>query len=101
MTNERVEIVFDTDELTLGDLEFLQDEHGDDVLDQLMAFGEPGEDGKTRMPVKLLINFAWRILLHHNPDATIEDARNVRFVDLGEAVEVEQVDPPKPPDDAS
>lgn len=71
------QITFDIEELTLGDVEHLVDEFGDDVLTQLRA----AEQGKS-IPIKLLVHFVWRMLRHSNPDATLDDARNVRIADL-------------------
>src|SRR5438046_791408 len=67
MTDQRMEI--DPEELTLGDMEALEEKFGVDWLDQ---FKSP--------TTELLIWVTWRLLLQQNPEASLDDARKVKII---------------------
>lgn len=85
-------ITFDIEDLTLGDVEYLIEQHGDDVLTQL----QKTEDGT--LPIRLLIDFVWRIMLHDDPEATREQAAKVKIRDLpsGDEDAEGKGEPPEP-----
>lgn len=63
------------DDLTLGDLEYLEEEFEGRATELLQNWDKQG--------AKFMTAVIWRLLLHHNPDATIEDARDVKVMELG------------------
>lgn len=81
MTDQPTEIDFNFDDLTLGDLEYLSDQFGEDVLSKLQQ-AESGD-----LSPKLLVHLVYRILLHDDPNATLDDARAVKVAAIGGVAE--------------
>lgn len=76
-TDEGTEVLnIDFNDLTLGDIEDLEDTAGLNMRDLM------GKSAKE-LPTKALIALVWIVKRHENPDYTYEDARNLRIGTLG------------------
>jgi hypothetical protein len=94
MAVEKINIRFDEDELTLGDLEDFEDTVGVPLFEALKpkpVLDEDGnkvtdEKGRPQMGVELsakaLKGLVWIVLRQERPGFTLEDARNVKVAAL-------------------
>lgn len=87
-------LVFDENELTIGDLEDFEVATGLEMQDALKPVPLKGEDGKplrdedgrpemmVTVTAKILKALVWIANRHENPEFTLEDARNVKVTEL-------------------
>ena len=68
-----MDLTFDIEDLSLGDIEDLQEFGGINVMD-----GIP-----ERPPLKFLRAWVWIIGRRDNPEMTFEDARDVKLSEIG------------------
>jgi len=88
-------VEFNPAELTLGDIEDLENYTGftyDEILDLVpdspngKASKANGKAPKKAIPTKILVAIAWISQRKKNPNFTIEDARAITWVELGQSV---------------
>ena len=86
MTEENQEVLeLDVNEMTIGDMEYLDETIGDDWLEQFAA-------GKLRG--KQIVHVVYRLLLGKDSNATLDDARKVKIKALGTAAEDKAAESP-------
>lgn len=100
-------LIFNENDLTIGDLEDFEDAVGIELTEALKPTTVKGEDGKpvrdddgrpvqaVDITAKVLKGLVWIANRHDNPDFTLEDARNVKVTDLEIVRADDESDDPK------
>lgn len=84
----KVEIELNFDELTLGDIEHLEQEFG------MLAEDLMQPETRRALGTRFLTHFVWCLMRHKVDGFTLEDARAVKLVDLPDGdAEDEELDP--------
>lgn len=87
---------FSVNDITVGDMEDIEEITGEsfeDVIDKLSA---GGEGGKLRVPLKVIKAIVFVVKRQGDPNFTIDQARSVKFSELELELEGGAADPPAP-----
>lgn len=86
---------FSINDITVGDMEDIEEITGEpfeDVIDKLTG----GEEGKLRVPLKVIKAIVFVVKRQSDPDFTLDQARRVKFSELELELEGGSADPTPP-----
>lgn len=87
---------FSIDDITVGDMEDIEEISGEPFEEVLEKLASGGSSGKRMVSLKVIKAIVFVVKRHEDPDFTVEQTRTVKFSELELALEGSAPNPPKP-----
>lgn len=87
---------FSVADITVGDMEDIEEITGEPFEDVIEKLSAGGENGKLRVPLKVIKAIVFVVKRQSDPDFTLEQARRVKFSELELELEGAASDPTPP-----